>query len=525
MDVALKLNFGVFLLHILFLPSSIPCDLLNFRQSNDNLSVFPTNFLFGTASSAYQYEGAYLSDGKSLNNWDVYSHKPGNTIIDGSNADIAVNHYHQYQEDIELMHSLGVNSYRFSISWARILPKGRFGKINEAGIGFYDNLIDALLVKGIQPFVTLTHIDLPQELEDRYGSWLSPQSQEDFAYFADICFKSFGDRVKYWITFNEPDYQVMYGYRTGEFPPLRCSWPYGNCTDGDSEKEPFIAAHNIILAHLAAVRIYRTKYQESQGGSIGIVLHCDWYEPISNSIADKLAAERVQAFTINWFLEPIIYGRYPHEMQNILGPTLPELSTTEKLNKGLDFIGINHYSGFYVQDCMFSACEPGPGTSRTEGFWGRSSTKNGIPIGEPTDLAWLNVYPQGMEKIITYLKEKYLNIPMIITENGYGDMNKAESITEERLRDVKRVEYMAAYLDALATAIRKGANVKGYFAWSLLDNFEWNSGFTVKFGLHHVDHKTLMRRPKLSATWYKNFLTEVKEHQQTGYAKDSPVYY
>ncbi|KAE8664474.1 Beta-glucosidase 18 [Hibiscus syriacus] len=423
------------------------------------------------------------------------------------------------------MHSLGVNSYRFSISWARILPKGRFGKINEAGIGFYDNLIDALLVKGIQPFVTLTHIDLPQELEDRYGSWLSPQSQEDFAYFADICFKSFGDRVKYWITFNEPDYQVMYGYRTGEFPPLRCSWPYGNCTDGDSEKEPFIAAHNIILAHLAAVRIYRTKYQESQGGSIGIVLHCDWYEPISNSIADKLAAERVQAFTINWFLEPIIYGRYPHEMQNILGPTLPELSTTEKLNKGLDFIGINHYSGFYVQDCMFSACEPGPGTSRTEGFWGRSSTKNGIPIGEPTDLAWLNVYPQGMEKIITYLKEKYLNIPMIITENGYGDMNKAESITEERLRDVKRVEYMAAYLDALATAIRKGANVKGYFAWSLLDNFEWNSGFTVKFGLHHVDHKTLMRRPKLSATWYKNFLTEVKEHQQTGYAKDSPVYY
>ncbi|KAK9031380.1 hypothetical protein V6N11_032763 [Hibiscus sabdariffa] len=533
MDVSLKLYIAVFLLQIFFLPPSISCELLTSRQGFHNLSVFPSDFLFGTASSAYQYEGAYLSDGKGLNNWDVYSHKPGNKIIDGSTAEIAVDHYHRYLEDIDLMHSLGVNSYRFSISWARILPKGRFGEINEAGIEFYNNLIDALLVKGIQPFVTLTHIDLPQELEDRYRSWLSPKSQADFAYFADICFKSFGDRVKYWVTFNEPDYQVELGYRTGKFPPSRCSRPYGNCSYGDSEVEPFIAAHNIILAHIAAVHIYRTKYQESQGGSIGIVLHCDWFEPISNSIADKLAAERAHAFTINWFLEPIIFGRYPPEMQNILGSALPEFSTTEKqrLNKGLDFIGINHYTGYYVQDCMFSACEPGPGTSKTEGFWAQSSQNNGIPIGEPTELVWLNVYPQGMEKIVTYLKEKYHNIPMIVTENGYGDKNTVDSTTEEPIQDVKRAEYMAAYLDALATAIRKGANVKGYFAWSLLDNFEWNSGFTVKFGLHHVDHKTLTRRPKLSATWYKVFLSEhskVKDHhrhQQVEYGKTSHYYY
>ncbi|MFQ6643832.1 hypothetical protein Gotur_017871 [Gossypium turneri] len=194
------------------LPLPVSPELLTLKQSlgngnNNNPSSFPPNFLFGTASSAYQYEGGYLSDGKGLNNWDVYTHRPGK-VIDGSNGDVAVDHYHRYLEDIDLMEPLGVNSYRFSISWARILPKGRFGNVNVAGIDFYNNLIDALLLKGIKPFVTLTHIDLPQEIEDRYGSWLSPESQLDFAYFADICFKSFGDRVKYWVTFNEPNFQV-----------------------------------------------------------------------------------------------------------------------------------------------------------------------------------------------------------------------------------------------------------------------------------------------------------------------------
>ncbi|KAE8733189.1 putative inactive beta-glucosidase 14 [Hibiscus syriacus] len=438
MDISMKLYIGVSLLQIFFLTHSISCELLISRQSFDNLSVFPPDFLFGTASSAYQYEGGYLSDGKGLNNWDVYSHKPGNKIIDGSNGDIAVDHYHRYLEEIDLMRSLGVKSYRFSISWARILPKGRFGKINEAGIEFYDNLIDALLVKGTQPFITLTHFDFPRELEDRYGSLLSPESQEDFAYFADICFKSFGDRVKYWVTFNEPDFQVKFGYRMGTFPPSRCSRPFGNCTSGDSEKEPFIAAHNIILPHMAAVHIYITKYQETQGGSIGIVMQCSWYEPISNSIADKLAAER--AHLTYRFLKPIIFGRYPPEMQNILGSILPDFSTTEKqkLSKGLDFIGVNHYTSYYVQDCMFSECEPGDGTSKSEGFWGQSSQKIGISIGEPGELVWQNVYPQGLEKILTYLKEKYPNIPMIITENGYGYKIKADSTTEELLHDLKR---------------------------------------------------------------------------------------
>ncbi|KAK4588275.1 hypothetical protein RGQ29_019318 [Quercus rubra] len=462
------------ILQMFISPLLILCDDTTLAKSLGQ-SSFPSNFLFGTASSAYQFEGAYLSDGKGLNNWDVFSHKPGN-IIDGSNGDLAVDHYYRYMEDIELMGSLGVNSYRFSISWARILPAGRFGEVNLAGIDHYNKLIDVLLLKGIQPFVTLNHFDIPQELEDRFGGWLSPESQEEFLHFADICFKSFGDRVKYWATFNEPNLQVTSGYRS------------------------------------AAVDIFRSKYQKKQGGMIGIVLYAAWFEPISNSTADKSAAERAQSFLTNWILDPIILGRYPSEMNDILGSNLPEFSNKDKdkLKSGLDFIGINHYTSYYVQDCISSKCEPGPGISKTEGFYLQSSQRNGVPIGEYTDLDWLNVYPQGLEKTITYIKERYNNTPMFITENGYGEVYNPNSTIKDFLHDVRRVNYIAGYLNALSVAIRKGADVRGYFAWSLLDNFEWIFGYTVRFGLHHVDHATLKRTPKLSASWYKQFITKHK---------------
>ncbi|TYI78012.1 hypothetical protein E1A91_D06G181200v1 [Gossypium mustelinum] len=252
------MEFSLFVLEMCFTITALLCYPVCL-QGNPNASPFPSNFLFGTASSSYQFEGAFLSDGKGLNNWDVFTHKPGN-IMDGSNGDTAVDHYHLYQEDLDLMQDIGVNSYRFSISWARILPKGRFGSVNKAGIHHYNKLINSLLLKGIQPFVSLTHYDIPQELENRYGAWLSSQVQEDFKYHADICFKYFGDRVKYWTTFNEPNVAVIRGYRSGIYPPSRCSSSFGNCSNGDSVKEPFIAAHNIILSHAAAVDVYRTKF-------------------------------------------------------------------------------------------------------------------------------------------------------------------------------------------------------------------------------------------------------------------------
>ncbi|KAK9227199.1 hypothetical protein WN943_012248 [Citrus x changshan-huyou] len=501
---------ALFLLMMLLPPLFISCDPTTLKQSLDP-SPFPSNFLFGTSTSSYQVEGAYLSEGKGLSNWDVFTHTPGN-IDDGSSGDVAVDHYHRYLEDIDLMESLGVNSYRFSISWARILPKGRFGDVNSEGINHYNKLIDALLLKGIQPFVILTPFDSPQEIEDKYGAWLSPESQQDFGYFADICFKSFGDRVKFWFTINEPNMQVILSYRLGRHPPAHCSQPFGNCSRGNSEEEPFIAAHNLILSHATAVDIYRTKYQKDQGGSIGIILNTVWFEPISSSTADKLAAERAQSFYMNWFLDPIIHGKYPAEMMNIVGSTLPKFSSRdkEKLKQGLDFIGINHYTSTYVQDCIFSACKPGPGASKTEGFCLQNSQKHGVPLGEPTTLFWQNVYPQGMWKIIKYIQERYKNTPMFITENGYGEISMPNSSTEDLLNDVKRVKYMASYLDALITAVRDGADVRGYFVWSLLDSFEWTYGYTSRFGLHHVDFATLKRTPKLSATWYKHFIAKHK---------------
>ncbi|OWM83485.1 hypothetical protein CDL15_Pgr012966 [Punica granatum] len=251
------------------------------------------------------------------------------------------------------------------------------------GIDFYNNLIDALLSKGIQPFATLHHFDIPLELEDRYEAWLSPLSREDFQLYADICFKHFGDRVKHWVTFNEPNIHMMLAYRRGEFSPCRCSGGFGNCSHGDSERDPFIAAHNIILSHAAAVDTYKKNYQKEQNGTIGLVLHSPWFEPISDSKEDKLAAKRALSIS-----DPVIFGRYPREMVEILGNILPEFSRKEQeklQNTGVDFIGINHYSSYYAKDCLFSYCDvdPGNGTTWTEGSYWQLSQRNGLPIGQP----------------------------------------------------------------------------------------------------------------------------------------------
>ncbi|GAY34157.1 hypothetical protein CUMW_009970 [Citrus unshiu] len=371
------LYHAFFLLGICFLVLLVSCNPVIKVNGEFSSSPFPRSFLFGTASSSYQYEGAFLTDGKGLNNWDNFTHKPGN-IMDGSNGDVAVDHYHRYLQDLDLMDYLGVNSYRFSISWARVLPNGRFGDVNWAGIDHYNKLINALLLKGIQPFVTLTHYDIPQELEDRYGAWLSREVQ--------------------------------------------------------------------------------TKYQKEQEGNIGIVMNVLWLEPMSNSLEDKLAAERAQAFYLNWFLDPIIFGKYPKEMYEILGSSLPSFSKydLEKLKNGLDFIGINHYTSFYVKDCIFSVCEPGPGNSKTEGSILRTAKRNGVLIGEPTDVDWLFVYPQGMSEIVTYIKERYNNIPMYITENGFGERDNPHTSIEDLLNDTRRVRYMSNHLDSLAIAVRCG---------------------------------------------------------------------
>nr|BAJ93784.1 predicted protein [Hordeum vulgare subsp. vulgare] len=466
---------------------------------------FPPGFLFGAATSSYQIEGAYLEDGKGLSNWDVFTHTQSREINDGRNGDVADDHYHRYMEDVEIMHNLGVNSYRFSISWARVLPRGRLGGVNSAAIAFYNRLIAALLEKGIEPFVTLHHFDLPHELETRHGGWLGAGIREEFGYYADVCFKAFGDRVKFWTTLNEPNLFTKFAYMLGQYPPKHCSPPFGTCNSGDSRREPYVAAHNMIMSHAAAVDNYKRNYQATQGGSIGIVIAMKWYEPLTNSTEDILAARRALAFEVDWFLDPIFFGDYPREMREMLSSNLPTFTSEEKrlLQSKADFIGVNHYTAIYAKDCIASPCniKSYEGNALVQAV----GERDGVAIGRPTAFPGYYDVPEGMELIVKYVNQRYENAPVYVTENGFSQFS--DNSMEDLINDVGRVNCLQGYLTCISSAVRRGANVRGYFVWSLMDNFEWGFGFTVRFGLYYVDFETQERTPKMSGKWYRDFLT------------------
>ncbi|KAL8474727.1 hypothetical protein ACS0TY_031244 [Phlomoides rotata] len=311
---------------------------------------FPKDFVFGTAASAYQVEGMSLKDGRGPSIWDTFIKAPGREP-NNATGEVSVDQYHKYKEDIDLMASLNFDAYRFSISWSRIFPNGT-GKVNWKGVAYYNRLINYMLKKGITPYPNLNHYDLPQALQDRYNGWLGREVVKDFADYAEFCFKTFGDRVKEWQTFNEPRVVAALGYDNGFFAPGRCSKAFGNCTQGNSATEPYIAAHNLILCHAAAAQRYRQKYQEKQKGRIGILLDFVWYEPLTRSKADNYAAQRARDFHIGWFMHPLVYGEYPKTMQNIVGKRLPKFSKEEvKMVKGsFDFVGINQYTAYYMYD-------------------------------------------------------------------------------------------------------------------------------------------------------------------------------
>jgi beta-glucosidase/6-phospho-beta-glucosidase/beta-galactosidase len=304
-------------------------------------------FLWGTATAAYQIEGGVNQDGRGESIWDVFSHIPGKTK-NGDTGDIADDSYNRMYEDIRLMKNLGILAHRFSISWTRILPTGS-GKINYLGINFYNKFIDELIRNGIEPMVTIYHWDLPQALEDEYSGWLDKKIVTDFTNYADICFSYFGDRVKYWITINEPWTFCYLGYVTGLFAPGRCS-DRKKCKKGDSSTEGYIAAHNVLNAHAAAVELYRLKYQNIQGGKIAITLNHDWSEPLTQSVADIDAAERKNIFSMGWFGDPIAFGHYPQLMVDVLGSRLPTFTKeeSERLKGSFDYWALNHYSTKYI---------------------------------------------------------------------------------------------------------------------------------------------------------------------------------
>ncbi|XP_019425298.1 PREDICTED: beta-glucosidase 18-like [Lupinus angustifolius] len=487
-------------------------------------SQFPEGFLFGASTSSYQIEGAPLEDGKGLSNWDVFSHTAGK-IENNENGDIADDHYHHYLEDINLMSSLGINVYRFSISWARILPRGIYGDINPPGIMFYNKIIDNLLLRGIEPFVTIHHHDMPQELQQKYGGWLSPLMQRDFVHFAEICFKSFGDRVKHWVTINEPALATDMAFIRGTYPPGHCSPPFGNCSTGNSDVEPLIVMHNMLLSHAKAVELYRKHFQVKQDGTIGIVVHTFMYEPLRDEECDRQAKNRALAFHLGWVLDPLVFGEYPAEMRSVLGSRLPRFSPEEKsiLKGSLDFIGINHYGSLYAKDCSHSACALGA-DHPIRGFVETTGMRDGIPIGESTGMPKFFVVPRGMEKTVDYIKIRYHNMVMYITENGYSSPPQQDVTMQYFLQDSKRIEYHEAYLEALLRAIRKGANVRGYMVWSLFDNFEWNNGYGIRFGLYYVDRETLQRIPKFSVQWFSSFLNNNIHTKTEGFGIERSIY-
>jgi len=462
---------------------------------------FPADFLFGSATASYQVEGAWnISRGLSI--WDVFSHTPGKTH-NGDNGDVADDEYHRYAEDIELMRGIGLKNYRLSISWTRLFPTGR-PPLNPVGVAYYNNVIDLLLKNGIEPFVTLYHWDLPQDLHTEFLGWLSPNIVPLFTTFADAAFSAYGDRVKKWITFNEPLSFTNLGYGTGQHAPGRCS-DRTRCQFGDSSTEPYLAAHHVLLAHASSVTLYRQRYQQTQKGIIGITLNCDWSEPLTASAEDAAAAERHMEWQLSWYADPVFKGDYPLSMRTLIGNRLPTFTAEQqRLLKGSwDYFGFNHYTSNYV---FFDNSTGTPDWGRDQKA-GSTPYRDGKLIGPRADSDWLFVVPWGIYRNLRWIADRYDNPPIYITENGVSVPNETELPLSEALHDQFRVDFYSQYIGNVSLAIRDGVNVKSYFAWSFLDNFEWADGYNVRFGIHYVDYNDgLKRYAKDSAKWFQNFI-------------------
>jgi len=459
---------------------------------------FPEGFVFGAGTSAYQVEGAAAEDGRKPSIWDTFTHQ--GYSFDGSTADVSADQYHHYKEDVELMHKMGLDAYRFSIAWPRLIPDGR-GRINQKGLEYYNNLIDELILHGIQPHVTMYHFDLPQVLQDEYGGLLSPRFIEDYTAYADVCFESFGDRVKHWVTVNEPNIEPIGGYDTGSEPPRRCSYPFGaDCTGGNSSTEPYIAAHHLLLAHASAVSLYRDKYKAAQGGQIGITLLGWWHEPATNTPQDAAAAVRMNDFHIGWFMHPLVYGDYPLVMRTRVGARLPALTApvSENIRGSFDFVGFNHYLIMRVQSIETDSSQ------NPVDYYGDAGVEN---LQQDISKSEVETAPWSLRKLLEHLKLNYGNPPVLIHENGYADA-AAGTLGNAGYDDDDRAEFLQDYVEALYLSIRNGSDARGYFVWSFLDVFEYLFGYSMRFGLCGVDMSSQgrTRHVRRSALWYSGFL-------------------
>ncbi|KAI1094373.1 glycoside hydrolase family 1 protein [Rostrohypoxylon terebratum] len=471
----------------------------------------PSDFLWGFATAAYQVEGATEKDGRGPTIWDTFCKIPGK-IADGTDGSVACDSYNRTAEDIALLKRLGSKCYRFSLSWARIIPLGgRNDPINQAGIDHYVKFVDDLLEAGIVPFITLLHWDVPDELDKRYGGLLNRQEFPlDFEHYARVVFKAI-PKCKNWITFNEPWCSSILGYSTGFFAPGHTS-DRAKSPVGDSSREPWIVGHNLLLAHGRAVKVYREEFKPADKGQIGITLNGDFTYPWDpEDPRDVEAANRKIEFSISWFADPIYLGKYPDSMRKQLGDRLPEFTPEEiaLVHGSNDFYGMNHYTADYVKH--------GDGNPPPEDFLGDLTTtafsKSGECIGPETQSFWLRPNPQGFRGLLNWLSKRYGYPPIYVTENGTSIKGENDLQEPEILEDVFRYEYFRDYVDAMAKAVSEdGCNVRGYMAWSLMDNFEWAEGYETRFGVTYVNYADgQQRKEKYSARKMKEIFNAVIE--------------
>lgn len=435
---------------------------------------FPKGFKFGTATASYQIEGAVNEDGRGPSIWDTFSHTPGK-VWNGDNGDIATDSYHRYEEDIELMKDLGIDVYRFSVAWPRIFPKGR-GEVNQKGLDFYHKLVDKLLENGIEPMCTLYHWDLPQALQDE-GGWDNRNTIEAFVEYAELMFKEFSGKIKYWITLNEPWCVSFLSNYMGVHAP-------GNT---DLQLATTIS-HHLLIAHGRTVKKYR---ELGIDGEIGYAPNTTWLEPFSTKQEDIDACRREVAFFVEWFMDPVFKGSYPQFLVDWFkkkGVEVPiQVGDLEDINQQIDFLGINYYNG------QVGRYKENSGLFDSEG----------IDMGyEKTDIGW-PVYPDGFYHVLTHITNSYGKVPIYITENGscYND-----EPVDGRVRDEGRIKYLKQHLTSLRRSMDSGVNVKGYLTWSLLDNFEWAEGYSKRFGIVFVNYRTQERIKKDSFYWYKQMV-------------------
>jgi beta-glucosidase len=433
-------------------------------------SSFPSDFIWGAATASYQIEGAAHEDGRGESVWDRFCATPGK-VRNGDSGEVACDFYHRYRDDVALMRELGLDAFRFSIAWPRVLPEGR-GRVNEAGLDFYDRLVDELLSHEIEPFVTLFHWDTPQALED-VGGWPARATAEAFVEYAEVVAARLGDRVRHWITHNEPWVYAWIGHSWGQHAPGRTS-----------ESDAVAAAHHLLLSHGWAAEAIRRVTQESQ---VGITLNLAHSYPASDSPEDEAAAWHVDGEGNRWFLDPLFRGSYPADLleRNELVAPFVQDGDLDAIAAPIDFLGVNNYFRFIV-----SGGADGPRMVR--------NSEN-----EHTDMGW-EVFPDGLHQLLVRVARDYEPNAIYITENGaaFGDVR----VHNGRVHDPERTAYIESHIAAVGRAVADGSPIKGYFVWSMLDNFEWAFGYSKRFGIVYIDYPTLERVPKDSFYWYRDFI-------------------